>query len=496
MNPEALSTCLRHLEIIKAAAVEADTTAFDASGTGGFVAKDFETSGESASSCNGAFSGSQEVESITTGLSDLAWDDVSVGGRDLDDAGDEVKVAWLRAMFPDITEQNVCYRLQKCHGNLTRAIDELLNLSFIDQTEPEGQSAIPKGIDGFTQVEHGDGGRKRKAKRRLRTSESTGSNSTTSKHAKPHHRPCNVWASMADDVEFICARTILLPQSVRSMYNAQNKSLARTISLMGSLEGAKFSSVAALSSLEGAQVAKLRTEFPTVPESQLYGLLVVSGNMISAAHELAAAMLTAPIETSASQTPIIAKYAPVDLNSDVESGSPRSSTPWSQVSHSKAESLAAAKTAAGSTAFLQASNAYRRGKSDHLMRGAAAYYADVAHENVRAAKELSAHAADSLVMSQSTSRVLDLHGVTVADAVRIAKKQVTVWWDSLGDTKYASGDGGPLREGYRVVTGVGRHSRDGAPKIGPAVSRTLVKEGWKVTVGQGEILITGKARRS
>lgn len=495
-NQEALGTCLENLEIIKAAALEADTTAFDASGTGGFSARDTETSVESASSCNGAVSGSQEVESITTGLSDLAWDDVSAEGRDLDDAGDEAKVAWLRAMFPDITEQNVCYRLQKCHGNLTRTIDELLNLSFIDQSEPEGQSTIPKGIDGFTQVEDHGRGRKGKAKRRLRTSDSTRSNSTTSMHAGAQHEPSNVWESMADDVEFICARSELRTQYVRSIYNAQNKSLARTISLLASQEGAKFSSVKTSSSVEKAQFAKLHTEFPSIPESQLYGLLVMSGNKISAAHELAGAMITAPMEISASQTPIIAKYAPVNLTSDIESSDSLSSTPWNQVSYSKAESQAAAKAAAGNTAFLQASNAYRRGKSDHLIGGAAAYYADVAHENVRAAKELNAYAADSLVMSQSTSCMLDLHGVSVADAVRIAKKQVAIWWDSLGDTKYASGGGGPVREGYRVVTGIGRHSRDGTPRIGPAVSRMLVKEGWKVTVGQGEILITGKARRS
>ncbi|KAF7507926.1 hypothetical protein GJ744_009960 [Endocarpon pusillum] len=495
-NQEALGTCLENLEIIKAAAVESDTTAFDASGTGGFVARDLKTSVESASSYNGALSGSQQVESITTGLSDLAWDDDSAEGQDLDDAGDEAKVAWLTALFPDITEQNVCYRLQKCHGNLTRTIDELLNLSFIDQSEPEGQSTIPKGIDGFTQVEDHSRGRKGKAKRRLRTSDSTRSNSTTSMYAGAQHEPYNVWASIADDVEFICTRSVLRTQCVRSIYNAQNKSLARTISLLASQEGAKFSSVETSSSVEKAQIAKLRTEFPSVPESQLYGLLVMSGNKISATHELADAMITAPMEISASQTPVIAKYAPVDLTSDIESSKSRSSTPGNQVSYSKVESLAAAKAAAANTAFLQASNAYRRGKSDHLIGGAAAYYADVAHENVKAAKELSAYAADSLVMSQSTSCMLDLHGVSVADAVRIAKKQVAIWWDSLGDTKYASGGGGPVREGYRVVTGIGRHSRDGAPRIGPAVSRMLVKEGWKVTVGQGEILITGKARRS
>lgn len=476
-----------------------DSTTFDASGTGGFAVKDSETSGESESSHNGAKSGSQEIDgtrSITIGLSGLAWDDLSDDGQCLDDASEEAKAVWLKVMFPDIPEENICYRLQKCRGNLTRTIDELLNLSFIHKTEPGGQSAIPKGIEGFTQFEGHGRGRKGKPKKRMQINDSTRSSSMTSVDIDASREPKNVWSSMTGDVEFICARTNLSAQNVRSIYDTQNRSLARTISSMASREGVKFQSIEVLDSLKQMQVAELCRDFPTVPDSQIYGLLVLSGNLISAAHELAAAIAASPDQLSTGTLEIIAKYAPVDLSPEVSSDNARTPSPWSQVNHSQAKSLAMDKAAAGNNAFSQASNAYRRGKSDHLMGGVAAHYASVGHENARAAKELNAKAADRLVMSQSTSNMLDLHGVSVADAVRIAKEQVAYWWHSLGDTKYATGGGGPAREGYRVVTGIGRHSRDGAPKIGPAVTRMLVREGWKVIVGQGDILITGKARRS
>jgi len=438
------------------------------------------------------------MESITTGLSELAWGDPSTEGQCLDDAGEESKVSWLQAMFPEIIEDNICYRLRKCSGDLTRTIDELLNLAFIDQKDPGWQSGIPKSIDGFTQVEDLGRGRKGKGKRRLHTTDSTRSNSTASMNGDIQRESHNVWTSMAGDVEFICAKTNLDSQTVRAIYNSQNKSLARTISSLGSKEGAKLESTDALEPLQQAQLAELRSDFPTLPNSLLYGLLVVSGNIISAAHDLAAIVVASRQQKPTGQIQIITRYAPIELSADVESSSSnsQSSASWSLVNHPKAKSLAIAKSAAASTAFAQASDDYRRGKSDHLMGGAAAYHATVAQEKLRAAKELSACAADSLVMSQSNPRMLDLHGVSVADAVRIARNQVALWWHSLGDTKYASGGGGPAREGYRVVTGMGRHSRDGAPKIGPAVSRMLVREGWKVTVGQGEILITGKARRS
>jgi hypothetical protein len=50
-------------------------------------------------------------------------------------------------------------------------------------------------------------------------------------------------------------------------------------------------------------------------------------------------------------------------------------------------------------------------------------------------------------------------------------------------------------EGYRIVTGLGRHSEGGRGKIGPAVLKTLMSEGWKVEVGTGELRVTGLARR-
>lgn len=430
------------------------------------------------------------MESITTGLSNLAMEDPSAKGQCLDDADDESRATWLQGMFPDIAQDNIWYRLRKCDGNLTRTIDELLNLSFIDDGEVEGMPRIPKGIDGFTQLDDHPRGRKGKGKRRLRTSSAASIDSDVPLSSK------NVWAAMADDVDFISSRTNLTAQSVRSIYDAENKSLARTIGSIAFREGARLQSLDTLDAITEVQLAELRNDFPTIKDSQLYGLLVVSGNIISAAHELAAAMMAEPTQASIGRLEIIRRYAPIELDSDADTGASDSPSPWRQVNYSKAKNLAAAKVAAGNTAYMQASSASRRAKSDHLMAAAAGHYSDVARQNVRDARELSAHSADHHVRSQSSPTRLDLHGVSVADAVRITKDQVAFWWHSLGDTKYANGGGGPAREGYHIVTGMGRHSKGGAPRIGPAVSRMLVKEGWKVTVGQGEIFVTGKARRS
>jgi hypothetical protein len=122
--------------------------------------------------------------------------------------------------------------------------------------------------------------------------------------------------------------------------------------------------------------------------------------------------------------------------------------------------------------------------------------------------------------------------VGVQDAVRIARGQVAAWWEALGDArlepwKMANAAGGAGRGGaagggagggrnnagggflaahhrhayssarpaYTVITGVGRHTADGRGKLGPAVARALLADGWKFYVEEGRLVVTGVARR-
>jgi hypothetical protein len=152
---------------------------------------------------------------------------------------------------------------------------------------------------------------------------------------------------------------------------------------------------------------------------------------------------------------------------------------------------------ARSDAFQQASAAYRKGKSTPLMRQAAGYYAQEGRDYNANLKAMSQVEADSFVATQSGATYLDLHGVTVANATRIAKQRTQAWWDGLGESKISQWGNarGGVGEGYRIVTGLGRHSEGGRGKIGPAVLKTLMSDGWKVEVGTGELRVTGLSRR-
>ncbi|KAH7085727.1 hypothetical protein BKA63DRAFT_25317 [Paraphoma chrysanthemicola] len=144
----------------------------------------------------------------------------------------------------------------------------------------------------------------------------------------------------------------------------------------------------------------------------------------------------------------------------------------------------------------QAHAAYRKGKPTPHMRQAAAYCAQEGQNYNASLKAMGQMEADSLVSSQSGASYLDLHGAPVADATRIAKQRTQLWWSTLGEPRTReSGNARGVGEGYRIITGLGRHSGGGRGKMRPAVLKTLINEGWKVEVGMGELLVTGLSKR-
>jgi len=408
------------------------------------------------------------------------------------------KQEYLKSMFTTLKPYDILFVLKKCKGVLCRAIDELLNMSSLEQEAQQsydGQPLIPKGIDGFLSHENGGRGRKGKSKRQSRTSETSRASSAASDLSEDPNGPRNVWTTSKEDVDFIFSRTNLPQKLIKSAYHANAASLPATIRAIVAESSASFSTLNDLDPLIQIYIFELKQDFQFVPDSQLFGLLHITRNIPSAARELAEAMLSSPEPVQGGKVAGMVQYASFNPAHEIDSDSPRSPSPWTKIDPAYTRAVAVSHDAAASVAYAKASAAHKRGKSDHLMNGVAAYYAGIARERSKAAKASFEAAADAHVASQSTSRVLDLHGVGVADAVRIAQEKVNIWWDSLGDAKYASGGGGPVRDGYRIVTGIGRHSKDGAPRIGPAVSRVLVREGWKVEVGQGETIVYGKARR-
>ncbi|KAH8705001.1 Smr domain protein [Talaromyces proteolyticus] len=491
------------LDALKATADEQQDLPFDPSGTGGLSAADLVDNDGSTSRNDTSGSRETDITSLRSDLSSLVIDSETArtsniksyiidsnGMPSLTGMTVEEKIGYLSEMFPSVAQFTIKHTLTKCDGDVDRSMDLLLNIAFFDSQESQSpvdedaRISIPKGIDGFVSPQNG---RKKGKNRKAKTRAPAGFSSLDS----PESPIRNKWDDAKEDLDFICSRTssVLRRETVSSAYHQNHASLPETIRFLAAANTLKTGSN---DEVLVAQVAELVQDFPTISIPILEGLLSITAHSTSAANELARATLAQP-SRQASDIVRIAAPAPILDDEEERPARPSAALPRIPLEYNSAQTIANSHFAAGSTAFVKASAAYRRGKSDRLMGGAAAYYASVGREHLEKAKREASAAADALVNAQSTVDSLDLHGVSVQDGVRIASDRVSRWWESLGDTKYAVG--GSAQGPYRIITGAGRHSRDGTSRLGPAVGKMLATEGWKVEVADGVLIVTGKSRR-
>jgi hypothetical protein len=437
-------------------------------------------------------SSSHDVTSATSEFSNLTLNgENSSLGEGLEHLPEIEKQKYLKDLFPGIGHETIRSALASA-GSLHAAVDELLNVAFLSKYNAEDADSHTepiRGIEAFSEDLRPDRGRKRRNKKKTRTTDSSRTNSTGS-FGTDSRPPTNVWANASGDVEYICSRTFLSSQVVSSVYHKFSANLPATIRELAEKEKAKLPPFDKADPIVQMQVEELRENFPDVAPSRVQALLSLARNIPSATYELIEAMLEQPQEQPHGDIQNMVRYAPINLNEEDDQA-------WTTVKRGSTSHMAYGSdhSMSASQAFGQASAAARRAKSDRLMGGAAAYYASVGHDHLRIAKAESAAMADALVSQQSTRNMIDLHGVSVADGVRIAQARTQAWYDGLGDAKYVSGGGGPVRAGFQIVTGVGTHSKNNAPRLGPAVAKALVRAGWRVEVGHGEMFVTGKLRK-
>lgn len=402
----------------------------------------------------------------------------------LDDASKE---AVLIETFPGIRPFDIKWTLSKCKGKAALAIDELLNQVFLEDTGRRHQ-----GIEAFSESELPPRPRKgRGKKKRLKCMEdASSSESQTSVPSTLESK----WEIAQREVNFISSRTGIPPQQVNSIYHQNRASVSATIAAI-----IKAHSSLQLESEDASvdvDAQELSRNFPIIPFPDVLALTQITYPSTESAHELANALITRP-QQARNSTPIQIEFRlpPPELSDTLAKPKPKSHNavytdlpPAFPLNSSPITNSSKDYLTLRNTAFTQSTAAYRRAKSDHLMSGAAAYYSSVGRNYDSLAKTASSAEAEALVASQSTATTLDLHGTSVKDAVRIAKEAVTAWWARNGSAE--------THGGYRIVTGKGTHSEGGKGKLGPAVGRMLIREGWKMEVGSGVLIVSGVTGRS
>jgi hypothetical protein len=497
------------LDQLKDTAVVEQATGFDASGSGGLA--DDSPSKRSADADSNADTWATQTtltdhSHLSNELSALSVDGQSRSGsegsqdggywREAEQYTTPKKELVLAETFPNLRPELIAYTLKKAGNDLEKATDELLNHAYFEdsRSSPTEEGPIAKGVDAFSEDYHvPQRGRKGKNRKKQRTSQYSSSAANVSDSDAPASST-NRWLNTSRDVEFITSRTSLSHKTVSSIYHESGASLSATVLAIvrKDIQAHKKDGEPDAALVQDA--IELNADFASIDLDHALALVRLADPSVTKARDLAKALTEQPASETGGKGGIKLdlRYAPVNLSDPSSEPTKLPALAPSARAHDTS-TLARAQ----SEAFQQASAAYRKGKSTPLMRQAAGYYAQEGRNYNANLKAMSQLEADSLVSSQSGASYLDLHGVTVANATRIAKQRTQAWWDGLGERRireWGNARGG-VGDGYRIVTGLGRHSEGGRGKIGPAVLKTLMNEGWKVEVGTGELLVTGLARR-
>ncbi|GAA5998618.1 uncharacterized protein JCM10292_002827 [Rhodotorula paludigena] len=330
----------------------------------------------------------------------------------------------------------------------------------------------------------------------------------------------NAWAGISSQATFLAACMHVPTARITSTYHAQTSSLARTVAVLLSqlAHDRPFESLPAHAELK----SQLRLLVPVqkASDDELETLLSATEGDLSDALDLHAfisdlertstggkaltlSQLVArvPNDPSGSALHRAAAHPPDGGFTVVSSSSVRRSpslsraqlpssdasargAPHERYTLAQCHALAADYLARRNDAFRTAARSFQRGGVGE--RGAAGYWAEKGREYDRERRKWDDRAARVAVgerRAKHDPNTVDLHGLTLAQALSIVDEAVNSWWTAARDTEYPV----PLR----IVTGVGRHSRNNTPILAPAVAKHLDREGWRWKWDDGPLVAGG-----
>ncbi|CAG8499377.1 5431_t:CDS:2 [Funneliformis caledonium] len=140
-----------------------------------------------------------------------------------------------------------------------------------------------------------------------------------------------------------------------------------------------------------------------------------------------------------------------------------------------------------SESYKKAFESYQKSKGHRSGEGGIAFhYSTEGRKFDTEMKRWNLRAARSSVRLNSEKRreenVLDLHGCSVNEALTIVKEKLNQWYSESGGTSLK-----PLK----IITGLGKHSPNGVPKLPTAINKFLVKDNWNVKEYKGYLIVDG-----
>ena len=429
-----------------------------------------------------------------------------------DDATDETKNKLLASMFPSLNQDQVNATLKEMKGDFQNALDHLLTLQFLQSTEVRARA-----IDAFFKPEDEEnyqaGTNKGKKKRKKGGKQASSSEVDKEDESEAtcesnslvfEVRPERLTPAAVNNILFISERLDLPFDGVAQAYHKSGKSQGKTLAAV--LGPFIDQGVEAQGDTASARVKQLSRRYKKVPAKYLSAIVQIADTIPQWTDDIAALLekhfteiSTGPLAVSYSLTPIEdevedgftivpGKKSGVDKeNARNVPGLSYSSAALNGVSSASLRSHAAELEQARLNASASAASVIRRGRSNHLYKQAAVVYTERARESAQRATAANSQAAQALVAERRTADTIDLHGLTVSDGVTIALGAVREWYDELGEYRARE-----AKRGFTVITGIGKHSSGGVSRMRQGVCSALVKAGWKVEVGTGKFVVTGR----
>ncbi|KAI1265414.1 hypothetical protein F5Y18DRAFT_386483 [Xylariaceae sp. FL1019] len=521
-NPEEFRTA-REILLSLSASVEAEeATGFNPSGISGEDVADISSSHHDPSP-NSPTTGEGDLKSIdgltsttetshsTSFFSDPSSKASSHGNQDvihvsvLDGLSTEEKERRLADMFASLKPIDVRLALKKAKGDADLAMDELLNLEWLEQTGER-----PKGIDGFY-VSDGEvaPSKKKKGRKKKKTPKTTTPKSPSpikSNIAEPLEEPSRDETADDDNIAFISERFALPVADAMEIY--QRNKFSRGPAIIAILDNYLALDLnGPISSRLAEDIQVQQKRIPWVPQEYFCPIFETTADYKAAIDVIDA--LASHFEKPA-YLKYDVSYSLMATDAELESGhhqpqtinlksvkTPHHVPPSTMGLHAHPTSLHEASAQRSQAALSlrhsqsAATSAFKKGRSDPLFRAVGAYHAERSRDLAASHRAAIGAEARYLVDSQSTSDTIDLHGVTVADGVGIAVERAWRWWDGLGVGEERRRR---AKEGFKVVTGVGRHSEGGVSRLRVNVFKALVADGWKIEALTGAVLVTGRSK--
>ncbi|KAI0515023.1 hypothetical protein F5B22DRAFT_213657 [Xylaria bambusicola] len=416
----------------------------------------------------------------------------------LDGLTHEEKVGQLASMFVSLKYIDVKLALQKAKGDANLAIDELLNLQMLEQTGER-----PKGIDGFYKSDDdaplSKKQERKKKKKVAKVAASRSADAATAPGEAPAHDDHD-----DDNIKFLSDNFMLPLDDAADVYQRNKCSLgAAIIATLESYIAINLPPETNPNQLRQIEEQQKRvTWIPYEYFSPIFDITASSQAAVEIINALAdhfekPAYIKYDVSYNAAASGLELASEPDEINTKSSWKTVPSSSSklplgrqlrTSPTALQEAGATKAALAASAKHSYASASSTYKKGKSDPLMRQAAAFYAERGRTEAANYRQVTSMEASLLVDQQSTGDVIDLHGVSVQDGVDIAIDRVWGWWNSLGENKLRKA----RANGLEIITGYGRHSSDGKSRLRINVFKALVADGWRVQVLTGSYLVTGR----